>query len=65
METTGAFIKNIVLSGSFNSIEDLSVDYAQRQDTSNGVPDAGGTAALLTVSFGLLGLARNRFSAKV
>jgi len=59
-QTTGAFIKNIALAGSFNSIEDLSVDYAQRADTGNGnsVPDGGSTVILLGVAFVMIALGK-------
>lgn len=61
-QTTGAFIKNIRLAGSFNSIEDLSVDYEQRQDTGH-VPDGGSTLALLGFS-GLMLFGASRRTAK-
>lgn len=49
--TTGAFIQNISLSGGSFLIEDLSVDYATRSDTS--VPEP---STLLLLGSGLLGL---------
>ncbi len=45
--TTGAFIQNVTLSGGTFNIEDLSVDYATRADTS--VPDSGSSFAMLGV----------------
>ena len=65
-QTTGAFIKNILLMGSFNSIEDISVDYQARQDTGSGVPDAGSTLALLGgVGLFLFGAARRTSTCQI
>jgi len=49
--TTGAFIQNISLSGGSFLIEDLSVDYAQREDTR--VPEP---STLLLLGAGLAGI---------
>jgi hypothetical protein len=59
---SGAFVKNIRLDGSFNPIEDLSVDYAQRADTGgDGVPDGGSMVALLGSTLVGLCVLRRRF----
>ena len=59
--TTGAFIKTIVLPGTASTgygriIEDLSVDYALREDTGGG-PVVPEPASMLLLSSGLLGMA--------
>lgn len=54
---TGAYVKNIALDGSFNSIEDISVDYNDRVDTH--APDGGATLGLLGLAMiGLVALRR-------
>ena len=60
--TTGAFIKNILLTGSINGIEDISVDYAQRADTGgDSVPDSASTLILLGCTMvAMVGVRRRR-----
>ncbi len=63
--TTGAFIKTIVLPGTTNTggryIEDLSVDYALREDTGgNGGPVIPEPTSMLLLSSGLVGFVVNR-----
>lgn len=61
---TGNFIKDIPLtdptiSSAGRLIEDLSIDYAQRDDTGNNVPETGPTLALLGIgAISLFGMAR-------
>jgi hypothetical protein len=58
-QNTGAFIKNIALAGSFNPIEDISVDYSVREDTGN-VPEGGATLILLSIAMAGIGAMRGK-----
>jgi hypothetical protein len=64
--TTGVELGEITLQGTvpdgFRLIEDLSVDYEQRQDTGHGdqLPDAGSSISLLLIGVtGILGFKRS------
>ncbi len=56
---TGAFVKNITLSGFNFNIEDLSVDYAQRPDTGGGGTPVPEPTSLALLGLGLAALARS------
>lgn len=52
---SGAFIKNVTYADGNYNIEDLSVDYAARQDTGNVTPEPSTIIMMLTGLFGVAG----------